>query len=55
MPIYLEAAPTGKYLYEKLGFEIVEDLTFPGVVIHERERDPYKVSTMLKRPREKGE
>jgi len=54
LPIYLEATPTRKYLYEKLGFEIVEDLTFPGVVMHERERGPYKVS-MLKKPREKVE
>jgi len=40
---------------QKLGFEIVEDLTFPGVVMHERERGPYKVSIMLKKPREKVE
>jgi GNAT superfamily N-acetyltransferase len=53
--IYLEATPTGRCLYKKLGFEIVEDLTFPRVMMHERECRPYNVSIMLRKPREKVE
>jgi GNAT superfamily N-acetyltransferase len=49
LPLYLEGTPCGKRLYEKLGFDLISETDFPGVVADEIN---YKTSFMIKYPEE---
>ncbi|KAF2730424.1 hypothetical protein EJ04DRAFT_579892 [Polyplosphaeria fusca] len=45
--LYLEATPCGKLLYEKLGFDLMEETDFPGVV---DQMIDYRTYFMMKNP-----
>lgn len=48
LPLYLEATPAGRGLYEKCGFESVEELTWPGVM---HEGESYRMAIMVRKPK----
>ncbi|KAI1502226.1 acyl-CoA N-acyltransferase [Biscogniauxia marginata] len=48
---YLEATPTGKPVYEKLGFEVVDEIEIDLRKVTEKYDELYKLSIMIREPK----